>query len=426
MIKRNLFLELIAHLDKKEISLIIGPRQAGKTTLMLLLQDYLVKKGEKTVFLNFDIERDKEFLASQEKLLRKIELEIGKENGYIFLDEIQRKTDAGVFLKGLYDMNLPYKFIVSGSGSVELKEKIHESLLGRKRVFELGTVTFLEFVNFKTGYRYENKLPDFFEIEASQARSLLEEFLNFGGYPKIILEEKEAEKRQLINEIYQSYLEKDIAYLLGVQKTDNFTKLFKIIASQIGNLVNISELSSTLGISQATVKNYLWYLEKTYILKKVSPYFKNTRKEITKAPVYYFYDLGLRNFATGEFGRINLESGGGFLFENFVFGALWEKIKNTADAINFWRTKDNAEVDFILNRGEQIMPIEVKKQTFAKPEIKRSLRSFMGKYQPREAYVVNLSLKESLQLEKTKVIFIPYYEIFFNIPPTPPATQSKI
>lgn len=425
MIKRNLFLELIAHLDKKEISLIIGPRQAGKTTLMLLLQDYLVKKGEKTVFLNFDIERDKEFLASQEKLLRKIELEIGKENGYIFLDEIQRKTDAGIFLKGLYDMNLPYKFIVSGSGSFELKEKIHESLLGRKRVFELGTVTFLEFVNFKTGYRYENKLPDFFEIEASQARYLLEEFLNFGGYPKVILEEKEDEKRQLINEIYQSYLEKDIAYLLGVQKTDNFTKLFKIIASQIGNLVNISELSSTLGISQATVKNYLWYLEKTYILKKVSPYFKNTRKEITKAPVYYFYDLGLRNFAAGEFGRINLESGGGFLFENFAFGALWEKIKNTADAINFWRTKDNAEVDFVLNRGEQIIPIEVKKQTLAKPEIKRSLRGFIAKYQPREAYVVNLSLKDAIQLEKTKIIFVPYYEIFFNNLPTPPAVQNK-
>lgn len=425
MIKRNLFLELIAHLDKKEISLIIGPRQAGKTTLMLLLQDYLIKKGEKTVFLNFDIERDREFLASQDKLLRKIELEIGKEKGYIFLDEIQRKTDAGVFLKGLYDMNLPYKLIVSGSGSVELKEKIHESLLGRKRVFELGTITFLEFVNFKTGYRYENKLPDFFEIEVSQAQSLLEEFLNFGGYPKVILEEKEEGKRQLINEIYQSYLEKDIAYLLGVQKTDDFTKLFKIIASQIGNLVNVSELSSTLGISQATVKNYLWYLEKTYILKRVSPYFKNTRKEITKAPVYYFYDLGLRNFAAGEFGRINLASGDGFLFENFIFGALWGKIKNTADVINFWRTKDNAEVDFILNRGEQIIPIEVKKQTLAKPEIKRSLRSFIAKYQPGEAYVVNLSLKESLQLEKTKVIFIPYYEIFFNNFPTPPAIQSK-
>ncbi|MDO8529566.1 MAG: ATP-binding protein [bacterium] len=414
MIKRDLFLELIAHLNKKEISLIIGPRQAGKTTIMSLLQNYLIKKGEKTIFLNFDIEMDREFLVSQDKLLRKIELEMGKEKGYVFLDEIQRKEDAGIFLKGLYDMDLPYKFIVSGSGSVELKEKIHESLLGRKRVFELGTVTFLEFVNFKTGYRYETRLHDFFEIEISQARSLLEEFLNFGGYPKVILEEKEKEKRQIINEIYQSYLEKDIAYLSGAQKTDDFTKLLKIAASQIGNLVNVSELSSVLGISKATVKNYLWYLEKTYILKKVSPYFKNARKEITKAPVYYFYDLGLRNFATGEFGRINLESGDGFLFENFVFGALWEKTKNTSDAINFWRTKDNAEVDFILNRGERAIPIEIKKQTLTKPEIKRSLRSFIAKYQPAEAYVINLSLRDVVRLEKTRVIFIPFYEIFWD------------
>jgi predicted AAA+ superfamily ATPase len=412
MIKRNLFLELKAHLDKKEISLIIGPRQAGKTTLMSLLADHLNKLGETTVSLNYDIERDREFLGSQEKLLKKIELEAGKGKTYVFLDEIQRKENAGLFLKGLYDMNLPHKFIVSGSGSVELKEKIHESLAGRKRVFELGTVSFNEFVNFRTDYKYENKLNDFFEVEKSQTRLLLEEFLNYGGYPKVILGETKEEKIKIIDEIYRSYVEKDISYLLGVQKTDDFTRLLRLTAGQAGNLTNISELSATLGISIPTVKNYLWYLEKTFILEKITPYFKNVRKEITKAPVYYFNDIGMRNYAAGDFGRISLDDNVGFVFENYVFSALKEKTKHTSSSIHFWRTKDGAEVDFIINSGRAAISVEAKKQNLKQPEITRSLRSFIAKYSPKKAFVVNLTLSDEITVGNTAVCFIPYYELW--------------
>jgi len=124
-IKRYIFQELIEHLPKKEISLIVGPRQAGKTTLMNILQDYLNKKGEKTLFLSLDFERDIPYFKTQLALVQKLNLEFGKKKGYVFIDEIQRKENARLFLKGLYDMNLPYKFIVSGSGSVDLKEKTY-------------------------------------------------------------------------------------------------------------------------------------------------------------------------------------------------------------------------------------------------------------------------------------------------------------
>ena len=153
-IRRELFNKLKNNLKAKEISLITGPRQAGKTTLMNVLRDYLERKGEKTVFLNLDYERDTAFFASQSALVEKIKLELGEKKGFVFIDEIQRKENAGLFLKGIYDLNLPYKFIVSGSGSLELKEKTHESLAGRKRMFELSTVNFKEFVNFKTNYKY--------------------------------------------------------------------------------------------------------------------------------------------------------------------------------------------------------------------------------------------------------------------------------
>src|SRR3989339_1516051 len=206
IIERKIFELLKKHLNSKEISLITGPRQSGKTTLMLELKSFLEKKGENVAFFNFDFESDKIFLESQNKLLEKIRLEFGGKSGYVFIDEIQRKENAGLFLKGIYDMNLPYKFIVSGSGSLELKEKIHESLAGRKRIFELNTVSFEELVNFKTEYKYKDKLSDFLKIEKNRRKTLLDEYMNFGGYPRVVLAETESEKLKIIEEIYQSYV----------------------------------------------------------------------------------------------------------------------------------------------------------------------------------------------------------------------------
>lgn len=414
MIRRTIFKDLIDHLDQKEISLIIGPRQAGKTTLMLACKDFLEKKGEKTVFLNLDIESNKQFFDSQEKLARKIQLEIGQNKGFVFIDEIQRKENAGLFLKGLFDLGLPYKLIVSGSGSLELKEKIHESLVGRKRIFELSTLSFLEFVNFKTDYKYEEKLNEFFEVEGETGKFLLEEYLNFGGYPRVVLADTLDEKQKVLGEIYQSYLEKDIVYLLGLPKTETLIALVKILASQIGNLVNFSELANSLGVSVQTVKNYLWYLEKTFILKKVTPYFSNVRKEITKSPLFYFEDLGLRNYSLGLFGNLNLPFEAGFLFENFVYRILKEKIGLSATKINFWRSKEGAEVDFVIEAGRRVLPIEVKYQNFKKPEVSRSLRSFLEKYQPSKALVVNLALTDKVEVKSSQVLFLPYFDLLFT------------
>ncbi|MBA7466552.1 hypothetical protein ES707_01739 [subsurface metagenome] len=411
MIKRTLFNELKIHLKKKEISFIVGPRQAGKTTLMLMLKDYLLKRGENIVFLNLDIEMDKVFFSSQEKLMGKIQLEIGKKQGYVFIDEIQRKSDAGIFLKGIYDQNLPYKLIVSGSGSVELKEQIYESLVGRKRVFELSTITFDEFVSFKTDYRYERRLEEFYLIEKQKTKNLLEEYLVFGGYPRVVLEETMEEKVKLMDEIYQSYLEKDLSYLLRVQKTDSFFNLVKLIAAQTGRLINYSELSNTLGLAIKTLKTYLWYMEKTFILNRVNPFFSNKRKEITKSPIYYFYDLGLKNYAVNSFRNIESLTDIGFQFQNFVFNILKEKIKKSSVIINFWRTKEKAEVDFVINSGRGVIPVEVKYRKLEKPEIQRSMQSFIKKYQPKKAFIVNLEMKKKVIRDKTEIYFMPFYEI---------------
>lgn len=411
-IRRNLFLELKEHLSEKEISLIVGPRQAGKTTLMQLLKEHLDSENKKNVFLNLDYEPDKKFFVSQQGLIRKIELELGKEKGFVFIDEIQRKENAGLFLKGIYDLNLPYKFIISGSGSLELKEKIHESLVGRKKLFELGTVSFDEFVDFKTDYKYSDKLLDFFTLEKDRTLALLVEYLNFGGYPRVILENQLDKKNREIDEIFRSYIEKDITYLLNVSRPDAFSMLVKILASQVGKIVNYSNIGKLVGISHATLKNYLWYAEKTFIVKTVTPYFTNLQKEITKSPTVYFYDLGLRNFSLGMFGNISREEELGFVFQNLIHNILKEKLRRTSRNIHFWRTLDKAEVDFVIDGGKKILPIEVKYSSLSKPEMKRSMRSFIEKYRPEEAWVINLSLGQEIKIGDTTVKFLPFYFLF--------------
>ena len=393
--------------------MLVGPRQSGKTTILKQLDTELRAGGRKTLWLNLDFEDDFRHVSSQGALLQKIRLELGSSDGVVFIDEIQRKDNAGLFLKGLYDQGLPWKFVVSGSGSIELKEKISESLAGRKRMFELSTVSFGEFADFRTGYRYTDRLKEFFRAEPAKTDQLFREYLMYGGYPRVILADTHQEKLATINEIFRSYLEKDIVYLLRVEKSDSFSNLVRVLASQSGKMVSYSELSATLGLSLATVKLYLWYLEKTFLVRKVTPWFTNIRKEITKAPVYYFCDIGLRNFSSGRFGALS-EGEAGFAFQSVIHTMLKERFPLADTMIHYWRTKDKAEVDFVIRRGDLVTPLEVKYRDMKKLEIQRSFRGFLERYHPERGYVVNKSLTDEALVGETRVRCLPYWELIFE------------
>lgn len=410
IIQRYLYDEVKKHLKAKEISIIVGPRQVGKTTLMMELLNSLKKEGEKVLFLNLDYEADKRFFESQDLLLSKIKLEIGTD-GNVFIDEIQRKENAGIFLKGIYDLNLPYKFIVSGSGSLELKEKIQESLSGRKRLFELLPVTFKEFVNYKTEYRYVNQLESYFELENKKTEILVNEYLSFGGYPRVVTENNLEEKIKIIDEIFRSYIDKDIVNLLNIDRPDAFSLLIKILASQTGKLINYSNLSTVIGISTATLKKYLYFAEKTYIIQTISPYSRNSLKELTKSKTVYFYDHGLRNFSNSCFMPLQNLNELGFVFQNFIKILIDEHLLWKNRTLNFWRTTDKAEVDFVVSTGSEIVPIEVKYSTLNNSTITRSLRSFIEKYSPQRAFIINMRYSNQMIINKTKVIFIPFYKL---------------
>jgi len=417
LIKRKILPEILAHLSSKEITLITGARQVGKTTLMKEMKYILEQKNLKTLYFNLDFESDFDYLKSQGRFLQKIKLELGEEKGIIFIDEIQRKENAGLFLKGLFDSDLPYKFVVSGSGSMELKEKIHESLTGRKRVFELSTITFREFVNYKTGYHYENNLSSFFKLEKERTNLLLYEYLSYGGYPRIVTESKKQEKIFLINEIYNSYLRKDIAYLLKIDRPEIFTKLIQLLAYYSGSLINYSTLAADTGISVPTLKKYLWYAKNTFIIKAVHPFFKNKRKELKKSPTIYFNDIGLRNFALNQFGDEASIEHSGHLFQNFIFTILLDSLQNRFCTIHYWRTTDQADVDFVIHSGDQIIPLEVKFSRIKRVRLSRSFRNFIKSYQPRKAFIINLDYSNEIVLNNTVAKFIPYYRLYEEMLP---------
>lgn len=412
-IKRRLFEALHNHLEQPEITLIVGPRQVGKTTLMLRLEDELKTRGKKTLFFNLDIEADRKLVTAQETFVARLRLSLGAERGYVFIDEMQRKENAGLFLKGLYDMRLPYKFIVSGSGSLELKEKIHESLAGRKRLFDLFPVSFEEFSAFRTSYQFKNRLAEFFAIDKERGERLLEEYLQFGGYPAVILAENQDEKHRVIKEIFESYLLRDITVLLGVERGDAFADLVRLLASQTGNLLVVSEIAGKLGIAVPTAKRYLWYLEHTFIARRIRPYFRNARKEITKAPVYYFHDLGIRNLAARLWGDIALTANG-WLFENFIFTLLRDHL-GLGDDLYYWRTKAGAEVGFLIIHANTLIPIEVKSGSFSRPTISRSLRAFIEHYEPKRAFIVTRAYRTTITIGNTEVLFLPYYDLLTSI-----------
>ncbi len=410
MIKRNRKKDLLQSLNRKEITVLTGARQVGKTTLIKEIIRELEAKGEKTLYFNLDIERDMNYFRSQETFLNKLRLELGDAPAYVFIDEIQRKEEAGLFLKGIYDMDLPYKFTVTGSGSLELKQKIGEALTGRKILIYLPPVMFDEFVQYKTAYRYENRLALYFETEKENLALLLNEYLTYGGYPAVVTASTQDDKTGIMQEIFQSYLTKDIAWLLHVKSPDKFVRMMQLLAAQAGGLLRYSDLAHDVTVTVQTLKTYLWYAEQTFMIHTVKPFFTNPKKELTKSPVVYFNDLGMLHFLRGTLPG-NLKTG--MDFQNFVYLILKERFERPLSPVKYWRTKNKAEVDFVIIRDGQVIPFEVKFSPIKKPVVSRSLRSFIEKYKPPRAYVVHTGDFFETKIETTEVIFLPYWKLYF-------------
>lgn len=408
-IQRKVYQEIKAHLSKPEITLILGPRQAGKTTLMEKLGDELSQSGKKTAYLNLDIIEQYQYFKTQHLLLDQIKRMIGSSTGTIFIDEIQRLENAGLFLKGLYDLKTNYKFVVSGSGSLELKANIVEPMTGRKKDFLCLPLSFTEFAahQLKTSL---NKVVPTLQANPYHRERLMNEYFVYGGYPRVILSQTHQEKLAILSEIFSSYLEKDIQLLLKIEKDLVFRSLVKILADQVGNIVNRAELASTLGVNEKTILKYLDLLEKTFIIILVKPFFRNARKELTKSPKVYFLDLGFLRLAQGLLSDTRQHIRGG-TFENACLLRLNEL--NFLEKPHFWRSAVGAEVDFIINSPKtgEVIPIEVKLSPRKNHSVGKSMLSFIRAYKSQYIYFYTFKYDEKIERWGATIRYLPYYQL---------------
>lgn len=421
LVLREKLQEIIPYLQTQDIIIVLGSRRVGKTTLLFQIKDFLLK-NEKTkendvYFLNLDLIDDLMIVQDQSSFIKYLKARINNSKIYFFIDEVQRLKNPGLFFKGIYDLNLPVKFILTGSSSLEIKAKTQEPLTGRKKLFYLYPFSFEEFLSLKNKKLLTIKQKKRLSPPDKKAlRDYLKEFIIWGGYPEVSLEEQAERKIKVLEEIFNSYLDKDIINFLKIEDKIAFTKLVKILAAQTGGLVNVSGLSLTLGIKSETVKKYISALEETFVIKLIPPFFKNIRKEISKMPKVYFIDNGLRNFALKKFEIYDNREDQGFLVENCAFSILLKKLKSY-EQLFFWRTKDKAELDFIIE-GRYILPLEVKSANIKKPIFPRTLLNFSKQYQINQAILLNMSLENNVKKDGLM--------IYYTIPENLPAILSSI
>ncbi len=370
MIRRNVWNRCIKWLERKEILLIVGARQTGKSTLMRKMVSHVEKSTPQVYF--FSLENPlilSAFDENPENLFNYIPGDGTKR--YVFLDEIQYLKDPTRFLKYLYDEYAPaLKLVVSGSSAFYIDKKFRDSLAGRKRIVELRPFSFSEFLVGKEQKKLAARVRDGFTSPGIEKRSflvpekekmqhLLNEYILYGGYPAVVTEEDPEEKLFTLKDLHESFLRKDI-HDAGVLEEHKFYLLLKIIASGTGSLLNANELANTVGLSGDTVREYIHIMRKSFIIALVPPFHRNLRKELTKMPKAYLLDSGLRNLILNDFRHPFERPDRGYLLENLVFIALKQA---GVERINYWRTQDKKEVDFIIE-GTRAFEVKWRSEAF--------------------------------------------------------------
>ena len=378
IIKRSILSKAISQIESDQFLLFVGPRQAGKTTILKQLQ--MQSLHYQSTFINLE---DREFLTllnESPKNLFKLIPPVRNQRQFVFLDEIQYLDNPTNFLKLLFDdYRDKVKLIVSGSSAFYLDKKFHDSLVGRKIIFQVNTLSLRELFAYRHPEIRNKSIKNLSLVQKDLLSDCLYEYLMYGGYPRVVLAPLE-EKAEILRDITYSYVKKDV-YEANIRNDLIFYQLLKILASQIGNLVNASELANTLEVSKTAINNYLYIMQKSFHMNLIPPFFKTIRKEIIKMPKVYFHDLGLRNFLTNNFSPLISRADRGQLLENLVFRLLQEN--NPIEDIKFWRTISGNEVDFVVNNTAYEVKISQK-------QIRKSkYKLFQQKYPEMKLQFIN-------------------------------------
>lgn len=324
-----------------KVVLVYGPRRTGKTTLLEhftqgLSESYHLVNGE-----DFFIQQ---VLSSQS--IDKLKNFVGQKK-WLIIDEAQKIPAIGLNLKLIVDHISDIRVIATGSSSFDLASQVGEPLTGRKWTLRLFPLSQMELAQ---------------KEDAAQTAARLESRLIYGSYPEVVLSEDDQLRQRYLKEMISSYLYKDILELEGLRHSDKLVRLLQLLSFQIGKEVSFAELGTQLGLNKNTVDRYLDLLEKAFVVYKLRGFSRNLRKEVSKSPRYYFYDIGIRNALIQNFNPLNLREDTGALWENYLVMERLKKQEYTgvSCANYFWRTYDKKEVDWIEEREGRLFAYEFK------------------------------------------------------------------
>lgn len=329
MVRRELAEKLISSCFKSKVIILLGARQVGKTTL---LREVVKQINVPFTWLNADEADILQAFNSAVTSTQLIQL-VGPTSRLVIIDEAQQIPDIGRKLKLIYDNRSDIQVIATGSSAFDLQHQTSEPLTGRKKNLHLFPISYQETVKHASVF---------------EAKRLLDTRLVYGLYPEVF--NNPGQEKEILIEIAQSYLYKDVLQMDSIRKPSHLEKLLRALAFQVGNEVSYYELAQTIGnIDTATVEKYLDLLEKAYVIFKLPAFSRNLRNEIKKGKKYYFFDNGIRNVLISNFSIPDMRQDKGALWENFLISERLKANSYAGRFVNsyFWRTHDQAEIDYI-------------------------------------------------------------------------------
>lgn len=357
--------ELLTALKTPEVIVLTGMRQVGKTTLLNWLYDQVQTKNKVMLDAENPLHRKLFEEENYDNIWHNLaEFGLSKSaKAYIFIDEIQLMPEITRAVKYLYD-HYQVKFCLTGSSSYYLKNFFPESLAGRKVLLELFPLTWPEFLGFKGQEidlakdwpaKVNRKSPVRYELY----HGWFEEYIRYGGFPKVVLAEGKERKHQLLADIFTSYFEHDVKSLADIREISRLRDLILLLAPRIGSKLDITKLASELALSRETIYSYLAFLEATYFLYLIPKHSASPDRRAAGSRKVYVSDTGLA--------RLLGEISSGQALENTVVQTL-----RPHHQLSYWSNKRGGEIDLVVNGRTGL---EVKISTSNSDEAKLAKRA---------------------------------------------------
>lgn len=355
-----------------KISILLGARQVGKTTLV----EPFVKR-ENGLLLNCDIEVDKARLLAASTLAPKAAMQSLGNPSLLVIDEAQNLPETARIVKGWHDAHVSTKIVLLGSSSLNLLDQTAEPLTGRNVKIYLTPLMFSEVLRSQIWYAPQLTKEHLKNQFTNQVQTLLMQQIVYGGYPEVVTT---GDKERYLLNLTSDYLLRDVLQSGLIKSPEPIKKLLGLLAHQAGSEVSVNELASSLGIARPTVENYIELLERSYVIFRVRAFSTNQRKEIAKNAKIFFWDTGVRNALLKEFSLSPLRSDIGALFESWTIAEVAKQnlmINDGKADIHFWRKTDGSEVDLIVRGTDIFKAYEIK---WSKQNATPSIKSFSSTY----------------------------------------------